>query len=51
MYASNNYLNYNTNDFANDVSTPATSSFQNTNQHFIGNNSMKNDYDLSSTRI
>jgi hypothetical protein len=44
MYTSNNYLNYNTNDF------PSESSFHNVNQQFVGNNSMKNDFDVSSTR-
>ncbi|CAF2693389.1 unnamed protein product [Rotaria sp. Silwood2] len=49
MYTSNNYLNYNTNDFSNDLSTQ--SSFHNVNQHFIGNNNtMKNDFDISSTQ-
>ncbi|CAF3697813.1 unnamed protein product, partial [Rotaria sp. Silwood1] len=50
MYTSNNYLNYNTNDFSNDLSTQ--SSFHNVNQHFIGNNNntMKNDFDIPSTQ-
>ncbi|CAF1392474.1 unnamed protein product [Rotaria magnacalcarata] len=47
MYPSNNYLNYAANEFSNDLST---SSFHNANQHFIGNNPMKNDFDLSSTQ-
>jgi hypothetical protein len=48
MYTSNNYLNYNTNDFSTDLSTQT--SFHNVNQQFIGNNSVKNDFDVSSTR-
>jgi hypothetical protein len=48
MYTSNNYLNYNTNEFSSDL--PSQSSFHNVNQQFIGNNSMKNDFDVSSTR-
>jgi len=48
MYTSNNYLNYNTNDFSTDLSTP--SSFHNVNQQFIGNHSIKNDFDVPSTR-
>jgi len=48
MYTSNNYLNYNTNDFSTDLS--AQTSFHNANQQFIGNHSMKNDFDVSSTR-
>jgi hypothetical protein len=51
MYPSNNYLNYGNNEFSNDLSTSSSSSFHNANQHFIGNNSMKNDFDLSSTRL
>ncbi len=46
MYTSNNYLNYNTNEFSSDL--PSQSSFHNVNQQFIGNNSMKNDFDVSS---
>ena len=41
MYTSNNYLNYNTNEFSSDL--PSQTSFHNVNQQFIGNNSMKND--------
>lgn len=48
MYTSNNYLNYNPNDFSTDLS--AQTSFHNVNQQFIGNNTMKTDFDVSSTR-
>ncbi|CAF0739657.1 unnamed protein product [Adineta steineri] len=48
MYTSNNYLNYNPNDFSTDLS--AQSSFHNVNQQFIGNNSMKNEFDITSTQ-
>jgi hypothetical protein len=49
MYSSNNYLNYNPNDFSTDLSAQA--SFHNVNQQFIGNNSIKNDFDITSTRL
>jgi hypothetical protein len=48
MYTSNNYLSYNPNDFSGDISTQP--SFHNVNQQFIGTNSMKNDFDMPSTR-
>ena len=48
MYPSNNYLNYNTNEFSGDLT--AQSSFHNANSQFMGNNSMKNDYDVSAPR-
>ncbi|CAF1162065.1 unnamed protein product [Adineta ricciae] len=48
MYPSNNYLNYNTNDFASEHSVQP--SFHNGNQQFMGNNSMKNEFDVSATQ-
>jgi hypothetical protein len=48
MYPSNNYLSYNPNDFSTDL--PTQSSFHNVNQQFIGNNAIKNDFDISSAR-
>ena len=48
MYASNNYLNYDTNEFSTDLSIQ--SSFPHVNQQFIGNYAIKNDFDSSSTR-
>lgn len=44
MYSSNNYLNYSNNEFGSD------SSFHHAHQQFLGHNSMKNEFDLGSTR-
>lgn len=49
MYNSNSYLNYNTNEFSADLS--AQSSFHNGNAQFLATNSMKNDYDVSTSRM
>lgn len=48
IYSSNNYLNYNTNEFSSDLS--GQTSFHNVNQQFLGNNTMKNDFDVSATQ-
>jgi len=48
MYSSNNYLNYNSNEFSSDL--PGQTSFHNVNQPFMGNNAMKSDFDVSATR-
>lgn len=49
MYNSNNYLNYNTNEFSADLSVQ--SSFHNGNAQFLATNAMKNDYDVSTSRM
>lgn len=49
MYSSNGYLNYSTNEFPNDI--PIQPSFHHTHQPFLGHNSMKNEFELGSTRM